>query len=162
MNSWGGLLVHSQVFKTGTGLFKFSTNNQTINFSAYLAGPLACNFLISGAITVSFSPGGVAIQPLLGELNGDNVASTFNNLGYFAYANSQQPMETGVLQSSSISSTFEYDLNGDQDITPISYNNLTLSNGGNKKLLGNVSVIDTYTLSSPAVLDSNGFTLTNP
>lgn len=47
------------------------------------------------------------------------------------------------------------------DPTP-GYKNLTLATSGAKKLLGNVSVKGTYTLTGPATLNSNGFALTNP
>ncbi len=42
------------------------------------------------------------------------------------------------------------------------FNNLTVKDSGAKKLINNVSVTGTYSLSSPATINFNGFTLTNP
>lgn len=162
----GGLDIHAQVTYTGTGTYKFSTNNQSLSFSAYNTGICAANFLISGAITVTFTSGGT-IPDFLGTLNGDNASSTFDNRGTFAYTNSIAPMATGKLYCNQATNTFIYDLAGGQDITSPSdptpgYKNLTLSGSGIKKLLGNVSVKGTYTLNPPATLNSNGFSFTNP
>jgi hypothetical protein len=54
------------------------------------------------------------------------------------------------------------DIKTPEDPTNPGYQNLTLSGTGAKRLLGNVSVKGTYTLTAPATLDLNGFTLTNP
>jgi hypothetical protein len=159
----GGWSIHSYGVNTGTGIFKFNTNNQNIDFTAYIAGTFSCNILVSGAITVTFittSPAGTI--PLIGTLNGDDSSSTFVNKGLWYYASAQQPMQTGVLNCNAATNTFVYYLNGGQDITAGTYRNLTLVVGGAKKLMGNVSVVNTYTLTSPATLNSNGFVLTNP
>lgn len=65
-----------------------------------------------------------------------------------------------------------YNRNGNQDflvhlgnidaVPIITYENLELSGSGAKRLKNNVSVVDSYSLISPATLNSNGFTLTNP
>ncbi len=76
-------------------------------------------------------------------------------------------MVTGKLYCNQAINTFIYDLASDQDMivpsdpTP-GYKNLILNGSGAKKLLGNISVKGVYTLTSPATLNSNGFTLTNP
>jgi hypothetical protein len=161
-----GLDIHAAACYTGTGIFKFSTNNQALSFSAYNGGVCAANFLINGAITVTFTSGAV-IPDFWGTLNGDNASSTFDNRGTFAYTNATGPMATGKLYCNQAVNTFIYNLVGNQDIivpldpTP-GYKNLTLTGSGAKKILGNVSVKGTYTLISPATLNSNGFSLTNP
>jgi len=77
-------------------------------------------------------------------------------------------MQTGMLYCNQAANTFEYVLAGNQDIqtpsdpTTPGYKNLTLDGSGAKTLLGNVSVKGTYTLTSPATLNTNGFALTNP
>lgn len=69
-------------------------------------------------------------------------------------------MQTGVLICTD-PATFEYgSLN--QDIYPMTYYNLSLEGCGTKKLPGNVNVANTYTITSPATLDTNGYALTNP
>jgi hypothetical protein len=77
-------------------------------------------------------------------------------------------MATGILNTSTNLNTFIYG-NANQDIKggPTTgakqvYRNLTLNGGGTKTLQGFVSVLNTYTLTSPATLANNGFTLTNP
>ncbi len=157
----GGWDVHAQYCYTGTGTFSFTTANQALSFSAYNNGILAANFLIVGAITVTFTSGST-IPLMTGTLNGSTSSSTFANQGTFAYNNTQQPMQTGVLTNSVTASVFIYSLNGNQNITGGTYQNLTLSVGGVKTLQGDVSVTNTYILSSPATLNSNGYSLTNP
>ena len=76
-------------------------------------------------------------------------------------------MNTGKLYCNQTLNTFIYGLGGNQDITSPSdatpgYQNLILQGSGVKRLLGNVSVKGTYTLTSPATLNTNGFALTNP
>jgi len=76
-------------------------------------------------------------------------------------------MTTGKLYCNQAVNTFNYNLANGQDITVPSdptpgYNNLTISGSGAKRLLGNVSVKGIYTVTPPATLNSNGFSLTNP
>jgi hypothetical protein len=99
---------------------------------------------------------------MTGILNVTVSGSAFINQAVFRYQNSQQPMQTGVLQCNSVVNTFIYNLVDNQNVTPGTYINLTLAGSGAKKLLGNVSVVNAYTLISPATLNSNGYTLTNP
>ena len=77
-------------------------------------------------------------------------------------------MATGVLDTSTNANTWIYGLNnqdikGSATISPKQeYRNLTLNGTGVKTLQGYVSVLNTYTLTAPATLANNGFTLTNP
>lgn len=166
----GGISISSFfLWNTGTGTYKFSTNNQAINIVSINTGPWACNMLVSGAITVTCSAFNIGVNvPTTGVLNGDNASSTFiNNAVLFIYNNATAPMATGKLYCNQATNTFIYGASGNQDITvpsdPIpGYKNLTLNGSGAKRLLGNVSVKGTYTLTGPATLNSNGFALTNP
>ena len=102
-----------------------------------------------------------------GIINGVDSTSVFDNRSIVNYQNAQQPMQSGKLYCNQAANTFIYGLAGNQDVTPPSdstpgYQNLTLNNSGAKRLLGNVSVKGVYTLTSPATLNSNGFSLTNP
>lgn len=148
------------VFVTGVTL-KFTTNNQAIDSGHGASAFWGCNILISGAITLTNQNWGIGIS---GTLNGDNAASTFNNIVSFNYQNNQQPMQTGILSSNNSGSknAFIYGLSSPQDITGGNYYNLILQGSSAKRLLGNVSVKGTYTLTSPATLNTNGFALTNP
>ena len=108
-----------------------------------------------------------------GTINGNNASSTFamgtaSGTNTLNYQSATQPMATGVLNTSTNLNTWIYGLNN-QDIkgSPTTspkqvYRNLTLNGTGVKTLQGYVSVQNTYTLTAPATLALNGFTLTNP
>ncbi|HEY4326157.1 MAG TPA: hypothetical protein VGN20_19375 [Mucilaginibacter sp.] len=168
----GGLSIHANATYTGTGTYTFSTSNQNFDMQVNNGGVWAANILISGAITVTFLGGsqslGISQTIFTGTLNGDNANSTFVNKGVVGYNNATAPMSTGRLYCNQASNTFIYGLVGNQDITAPAdptfpgYSNLILNGSGAKGLLGNVSVKGTYTLTSPATLNSHGFALTNP
>lgn len=80
--------------------------------------------------------------------------------GRLSFQGAAQPMATGVLNVSGTDVDTYYERDGDQEIKGTTYYNLTLGGSGVKKLMGNVVVIGTYTLSGTATLDLNGFTLT--
>ncbi|MFC0514554.1 hypothetical protein ACFFGT_10090 [Mucilaginibacter angelicae] len=144
-------------WKMGTLLM--STVNQT--FSVNNAGNylnLTGNIEIAPGLTVT----NISNITVTGNINGQNASSVFDCQGLTTYQGTQAPMQTGILRCNTASNTFDYALKGNQDVTPGTYRNLTLSGSGIKKLSGNVSVINIYKLSSPATLDNNGFTLTNP
>jgi hypothetical protein len=162
-NGLGGDIRGFTTFSIASGvLIKFTSNNQTFQLGGGTV-TIDADILISGAITMTYITTLGFI--LNGKINGDNSLSKFinepgANTRFFKYNNAQEPMQTGVLISSD-PSIFEYgSLN--QDINPATYYNLTLDGGGTKRLLGNVSVSNTYVLTSPATLNSNGFALTNP
>jgi len=128
------------------------------------------NIIIGSGVTftntgLSTTSGGITTT---GTINGLDSTSIFVNKSVFDYANSQEPMQTGKLYCNQAMNTFIYGASGAQNITVPSdttsrgYKNLTLNGSGTKTLLGNVSVKGTYTLTSSATLDSNGFSLTNP
>ena len=159
----GGINVQSATPNFGTATLNFTTNNQTI----YLGDGLNNNILIADGITLTnLSLGFTTVFG--GVINGASVTSIFDNRSPCVYTNSTAPMVTGKLYCNQATNTFTYGLAGNQDITvpsdPVSpgYKNLTLNGSGAKKLLGNVSVKGTYTLTPPATLNSNGFSLTNP
>ena len=151
--------------KTGTGTWNFTTNNQTIN-GQNNSFNFACNVVIATGITVTVN--GATGLIFSNTLNGASSTATFNNTGKVTYTGSSAPMSTGKLYcNQTAGNTFIYGALGNQDITVPSdttpgYQNLTLSGSGAKRLLGNVSVKGTYTLTGPATLNSNGFALTNP
>lgn len=163
----GGLKVQSNSFNTGTGTFTFSTNNQNLNVISNSLGTWAAPILVSGSITLT-NTGLLLGLIATGVLNGSGATSIFINNGGFTYNNATAPMATGKLYCNQAANTFVYGLAGGQDIQPPvdpvnpGYYNLTLQGSGAKKLLGNVSVKQVYTLTAPATLNSNGFALTNP
>ena len=151
---------------SGTGTWTFSTNNQNITNNDG-QWSLDCPILISGAVTISLQSNTTSLI-LNNTLNGNNASSNFTNRGSLNYKSATQPMATGILDTSTNLNTWIYGLNN-QDIkgSPTTspkqvYRNLTLNGTGVKTLQGYVSVLNTYTLTAPATLALNGFTLTNP
>ena len=91
-----------------------------------------------------------------------------NASSIMTYNSATKPMATGILDTSTNLNTWIYG-NANQDILGGAstgakqvYRNLTLNGGGTKTLQGYVSVLNTYTLTAPATLNNNGYTLTNP
>jgi hypothetical protein len=100
-------------------------------------------------------------------INGDNANSKLiiGTSNVINYQSSTQPMATGILDTSTNLNTWVYG-NSNQDIKGGAslvakqvYRNLTLNGGGTKRLLGYVSVLNTYVLTSPAVLNLTVMTL---
>jgi hypothetical protein len=153
-------------FSCGTGVFSFTTNNQSI---ISLGPTFNSKVLISGAITVTFGASGYTTI-FNDSVDGDNANSKLLIAASASvnYKSATQPMATGILDTSTNLNTWIYGLNN-QDIkggltilTKQVYRNLTLNGTGVKTLQGYVSVQNTYTLTAPATLALNGFTLTNP
>ncbi len=169
----GGLSFNSyswQDFYSGTGTWTFSTNNQDIS-SGQTIRTFDCSILISGAIllTHTFSSGTFSEFIFNGIIDGNNANSVFVSNTIARYRSATAPMITGKLYANqNTANIFYYDAGGNQDIkvpddpTTPGYRHLTLAGSGAKRLLGNVSVKGTYTLTAPATLDNNGFSLTNP
>lgn len=165
----GSLQAFSAAF-TCAATLNFTTNNQniTVNQSNTWSGA----FNIANGITVNLTCGLTLLAnatQFTGVLNGLGSTAICNIAsGFFNYQNATAPMTTGKLYCNQTTNTFVYGASGNQDITTPSdpttpgYKNLTLNGSGAKRLLGNVSVKGTYTLTSPATLNSNGFALTNP
>lgn len=146
----------------GGAVWKFSTNNQSWTSTSGTFTPTGTwNILISGAITLTNSVVGTVV--ITGTLNGNNAASTFDNRAILRYRSATQPMATGILTVNGGLNTFIYDGATNQDLTGGTYSSMTLAGGAFvKRLLGNISVVATYTLTAPATVNLNGFALTNP
>lgn len=160
---------------SGSGQWSFTTNSQPLTISGYQTLTFDCPILISGAITLTYAYIGANPTAIFnGTINGDNANSKLlmglgsGNTTALNYRSATQPMATGILDASTNLNTWIYGL-GNQNIkggpTTLAkqvYRNLTLNGGGTKTLQGYVSVQNTYTLTSPATLALNGYTLTNP
>jgi hypothetical protein len=156
-------------FRSGTGTWTFTTNNQSIgSTSLTFDAPI----LIDSGITLNIGGTYGTTVTLNNTINGLSGTSKLLLSGTTApilnYQSSTQPMAIGVLDTSTNLNTWVYG-NSNQDIkgnlsilTKQVHRNLILNGGGTKTLLGFVSVLNTYTLTSPATLALNGFTLTNP
>jgi hypothetical protein len=143
----------------GAGNIRFTTNNITLTPRGGFPS-LINNAITIENITLTIPTASTAVP--VSNINGTTGTSKLINQGVIYIQSATEIMTTGVVDFSTTANTIFYNLNGNQDIKAVTYRNLTLSVGGVKKLLGNVSVQNTYTLSAPATLNSNGFALTNP
>lgn len=163
----GGINNGSGGVIPGTGTINFTTNNQSLELGS---GPSTWSGAvnIASGITITNTSATLGGWIIAGQLNGLSSTSTFINNGNLDYQNANAPMLTGNFYCNQATNTFRYNAAGNQDIQPPNdavspgYKNLTLAGSGAKRLLGNVSVKGTYTLTPPATLNSNGFSLTNP
>ena len=154
----------------GTGTVNIIANMSiTVVGGANVTIPISTNIVIASGKTLTNAGSGSTTGGLTitGTITGADATAILDNRSVFNYQNTTAPMATGKLYCNQAANTFIYGLAGNQDITVPSdatpgYQNLTLNNSGAKRLLGNVSVKGTYTLTSPATLNSNGFALTNP
>lgn len=154
--------------KTGTGLWSFTTNNQSIAElgSTAFTRIFDCPIIISGPITLTLS--GDHYPVFNGVVNGNNAASTLDNrvtgtgTGYVSYKNATQPMVTGVLQCNAAANTWKYNGDVSQDIKGGNYK--TVEFGGtatpnNKVLQGNV-VTTGYTTTGNAIIVTGIYSIT--
>lgn len=164
---YGGLASQSGFNTTNPLTIRYTTNNQTINLGMNNWRNNATNefnHLIDGVeVTVNSTTYNSSYFIFTkGWINGTNSSSKLINRAFIFYSNQQTPMLIGTIDFSSFQNTFVYNSSGNQNVKEGVYSNLTLNTGGVKTLQGNVSVQSIYTLTSPATLNTNGFTLTNP
>lgn len=154
---------------TGSGQWSFTTNNQSLSFfSTGFPINIDAPLLIASGITLTVAS--TSYATFKSTVNGASGTSTLlmaaSSIGN--YQSATQPMTTGILDTSTNLNTWIYGLNnqnikgGPSLVAKQVYRNLTLNGTGVKTLQGYVSVLNTYTLTSPATLALNGFTLTNP
>lgn len=151
---------------TGTGIWTFSTNNQSIA-NNFVTLTFDCPILISGAITLTLSFTTTAPNlTFTGTIDGNNAASTLDNrcTNAINYQSATMPMVTGILNCNSAANVFKYNRAGNQDVKGgITYRTLEFGGSGVKKLLGNVVVNTTaggsWSITGTATIDYNGFSI---
>ncbi len=143
-------------------------NNKFIKYSLVLV--LTTTIILTITVDCKF---GLSEEFILGNYNSRvNIINSINGtvagssliLGtgnILSYLGSSTPMITGSLNSSTNLNTWYYG-NSNQNIKGGTYRNLILNGGGVKTLQGNVSVLNTYTLTAPATKNDNGYTFGNP
>lgn len=156
-----------QYSRFGYGTWRFTTNNQSVletgSGQYYLTnfyGKVIIDNIILTANNLIFND----------TLDGTTSGSTFTSIQYASpativgnriyYRATTQPMVTGILDATAANQIWYYDKAGAQEIRGGTYANLTLGGSGSKKLMGNVVVTGTYTLTGSATLDLNGYTRT--
>jgi len=153
-----------QHFKTGTGLWKFSTNNQVINTVYATIYKFDCPILISGAITVTYNDINTSPIQFNNTVNGDNASSTFNNNGQVYLNTTAMPMVTGIFNYQyGANSRVAYVFNGNYTLPYTSYTNLLISGSGTKTLGGDTIIaakLDLSNYSGNGLLDAGAYGLT--
>lgn len=181
-----GVNTLNNQINSGTGTWTFSTNNQTWDThnnagASPVGATINANILISGAITLTITNTGAGTGNLIvnGTINGDNASSTFDNrtpsgttAAGLNYRNAVAPMMTGVLKCNAAANRFFYDGNVSQSVqggtthlTTAQYWHLTLGGTATpnaKTLLGNVSVLNTYTVTGNATKVNGIYSFGNP
>ena len=151
----GGLEFDGASFTSGTGLYTFQTNSQTISGSQPFT--IAGNVTITGAITV-VNTNGLTIG---GVLNGSVASSTLDNQGLLYYQSATAPMATGVLLCTTITpNTVCYNLGGTQAVKGTTYNNLQISTSGTKTLNAAATITGNLTIDGTATLADGSFQIT--
>lgn len=154
-------------FYTGTGTWRIMAN-QTFSGNAYIPQPVLFNCFLSIAnsctltMSVISSIGGGII--VYGKIDGESSTSKLVNTGILQYQNAIMPMIMGLMDTSTSSNTFKYNLLGDQDIKGGTYRTLEFGGSGVKTLQGNVVVNTTaggsWSITGSATINYNGYTIT--
>lgn len=137
-------LVHNgSTFNSGTGLYKFTTLNQSLEGSS--EGTFLGNVLIDNNITLTNRLYALAKGATFkGKLDGAGSGSRFVNEKVTSYEYpSEQPMNTGILDASNSGNRFRYSGNNNQSLASGSegiYDTLELSGSGIKTILGNLLI----------------------
>jgi hypothetical protein len=158
----GGFNLDLNVYDFGTGDLKFTTNNQTISSKVNLNN----NIIIDNVKVSMLSNPGAASNTFNGIINGTTGSSYLENKSITGldYKNSTALMTTGAIQFDNFANLFRYNKLGNQDVTAGTYRSLIFGGSGVKKLLGNVVVNVTaggsWSITLPATIDYNGFTIT--
>ncbi|MFQ3575400.1 MAG: hypothetical protein SNJ77_03090, partial [Cytophagales bacterium] len=153
-----GLEINSSVGQNfGSGTFRFTTNNQTISGSASFGTMQMFIDDITVINDVSHVNG-----LTVGVLNGSNANSVLVNKAnrLIRVNNSTMPFAmAGSFDLTASGNIVEYNFNGNQNVFPTTYVNLTFSNNGTKFLTGNTTVTNNFTSNRPLDFGSAGVTL---
>lgn len=148
--------------ESGTGEFMFSTNHQTVSRNNGLVNTLIAtynciikvnNIILSmlATLTIRF------YKKIIATTSTSELYISNSNVYYYAQ---EEPMQFGILSINN--SSWRYNRIGDQEIKGTTYYDLEFGGSGEKKLMGDVTVTNNYTLSGTATVNLNGFTLTVP
>ncbi len=129
----------------GTGLWSFTTNNQTLTIPTIGTLTWDAPILISGAITVTMECGDTIGRMIMNNyIDGNNASSTWVNKAklYFNNASFYVPFATaGVFDYTTFSSSVVgYIFNGSITLPSTGYQGLTIGGTGTKTLAGNTTV----------------------
>lgn len=156
----GGFEATGGVGTVGTGIWNFTTNNQTFKGDV-LGGVTTFNsIIITGAITVTTIGGRIKTN----LLNGTVAGSTLLNSNTLYLNSATDAMSTGVLDISTTGTNIlGYSVNGNYTLPFTAYKNLGIGGTGTKTLSGNTIVESLTNITSVAAgnleLSSYNFTV---
>lgn len=116
-------------------------------------------FILDSDVVMRTSNNRLEIQSVL---DGSNSGSVFIAQGILRYKGSTEPFKIGVLDCTTPGNIMQYFREGPQEIKGGLYSTLEFGGSGVKKLMGNVTVLTSFSLTGEASVDLNGFTLTTP
>lgn len=141
---------------TGTGLWTFSTNNQTIQGPPSYTVQFNAPILVSGAITVtSIAISGLAFILVINQsIDGNNAGSTWLNKSNIYFNNATYPtgmLTLGVFDYATYStSLIGYTFNGSYTLPTTSYQGLVIGGTGTKTLSGTTTIATTLQVGYPS------------
>jgi len=143
----GGLTHNGTGFNSGTGIYSFTTNTQT------LGGTTAITFkgdLIVTGITLN-NTNTTTIEGVLGGTGtwNNNSGSVLN------YENSAAPLVANFAVNAD-PNTVNYSRSGDQVLRPATYHHLIVSNSGSKRFGGTINVNGNLNIENNSVLLNSG------
>lgn len=154
----GGINFNTYSFTSGTGVWTFSTNNQTVSTNI-LAGSLNCNWLIKSGIVLTITG---LMDRMNAVINGENSTSTLNNNGHFILKNATLPMSTGIFNhANATNSTLEVSTGTTVSLPFTNYHNL-ITSGANTvvELIGNTTIANNLTINTYSKIQCSSYDLT--
>ncbi len=158
---------NAQAIRSGTGVWTFSTNNQTIRpWSTLFPITLDCPIIISGAITVSLTQviGTGGALNLNNTINGDSASSTLvvgtGSVLTFATAASVPSMTTGIFDRSTFANIVAYSGNYSATIPFNTFSSLTIGGTGTKTLGGSTTLSANLLINNGGQLECSTHNLT--
>jgi hypothetical protein len=159
--TFGSLL--NQVVQGSGGTLTFGANTTvsvpgmvTLQRDVFINGPLTVNGTLKYDNTIART------LSIAGSLTGvGTVDMSSGNQSHILNLGGAVNTIANIITSASCNSTINYNSTGNQLISGgINYNNLTVSGGGIKTLLGNITVCNTLTVNSGPTLSLGGFNAT--
>jgi hypothetical protein len=156
----GGNNTHTGTFTRGTGTVNYNGADQTVRGTTYynliISGSgtksLAANTILGNTLTIAsgsaFNAGTTTISwsGAGGTANINGIFKTANANGFSGTAGTAISSGNAPTISLGVNSTIDYNAVGAQNVTPITYNNLTISGSGTKTLTAAATVTGIFTL----------------
>ena len=143
-----GLTHSGSSFNSGTGIYTFTTNNQTLGGTS--------NITFNGNVTVTgITLNNAKTTTIKGVLSGSGTWNN-NNGSVLNYENAAVPMAGGNFNVSINSNTVNYSGPGNQSIRTTTYHRLMVSNSGNKTFTGTLAINENLNIENNAILQNSG------